>query len=181
MRKTFTTAAIALSTAALTLGLAGTAHAEGYDVDDPNDSPHGSDIESLQVRNGAEDLVVRTYHADLRDDPATGSGGAVFIDTDPEDAGPEFVFVGGYFEGTDYTLLETEGFKSRAWGDPVENGDYILRLRYATNRVLIRISQPALGNPDAVRVSVRASGTESGDKVDWVGKPRSFTPWLDRG
>jgi hypothetical protein len=173
--------AVALATAALTVGLAGTAHAEQHEVNDPNDSPHGSDIESLQVRNGSKDLFVRTYHADLRAEPEHGSGGATFIDTDPDDAGPEYVLVGGYFEGTDYALLETEGFARRTWGEPVEHGDYILRLRYATNRVLIRISQPALGNPDAVRVAVRASGTHPSDPVDWVGKPRTFTPWLDRG
>lgn len=180
MRK-ITTAAIAVTTAALTLGLAGTAHAEQYGIDDPNDSPHGSDIVALQVKNGADDLFVRTYHDDLREDPQNGSGGAVFIDTDPDDAGPEYVFVGGYFEGTDYALLETEGFARRTWGDRVEHGDYIMRLRYATERVLIRISHGALGEPDAVRVAVRASGTHQNDPVDWVGKPRELTPWLDRG
>ena len=42
-----------------------------------------------------------------------------------------------------------------------------------------RRSIDALGDPDEVRVSVSASGP-SGDR-DWVGAPRSFTPWLARG
>lgn len=47
------------------------------------------------------------------------------------------------------------------------------------------LSQAALGTPDAVRVAVRASGTRtdgtSHGLVDWVGRPRQFTPWTDRG
>ena len=82
MRKIITAAVVGLSTTALTLGLAGTAHAEQYEVDDPNDTSHGSDIVSLQVRNSAQDIYVRSYHDDLSEDPASGSGGAIFFDTD---------------------------------------------------------------------------------------------------
>jgi hypothetical protein len=180
MRKIITAAVVGLSTTALALGLAGTAHAEQYEIDDPNDTSHGSDIVALQVRNSTQDIYVRTYHDDLREDPASGSGGAIFFDTDADDAGPEFVFVAGYFKGTDYVLLETEGFAARTWGEPVEQGDYILRVRYATERVLTRFSRAALGNPDAIRVAVRASGSNH-ETLDWVGKRRSFTPWIARG
>lgn len=183
MRKTI--AAVALSTAALTLGLADSAHAELHGVDDPRDTFHGSDILALDVRNGPENLNVTTHHAGLRRDPATGSGGTIFVDTDRSDRGPEYVFVAGYFAGTDYQLRETEGFHSKKWGDPVEHGDYIMRVRYAKDLVRVRISQAALGNPDAVRVSVRASGTRTDGTrhglVDWVGGRRSFTPWIARG
>ena len=183
MRKTI--AAVALSTAALTLGVAGSAQAELYGVDDPQDTSHGSDVLALQVRNGEENLSVTTYHVNLRRDPATGSSVAVYIDTDRSDRGPEYVFVAGLYEGTDYQLLETEGFGPKTWGDPVENGDYILKVGYRTDRAHVRISRPALGNPAAVRVAVRASGTRTDGSsqglVDWVGKRRSFTPWITRG
>ena len=118
MRKTI--AAVALSTAALTetLGIAGPAHAELYGIDDPRDTSHGSDIVSLQVRNGQENLSVTTTHVDLRRDPATGSGGAIYIDTDRDDRGPEYVLVAGYFEGTDYQLLHTEGFGPESGATP---------------------------------------------------------------
>lgn len=178
MRK-ITTAAAALSAAALTLGLAGAAHAELYGIDDPDDISHGSDILAMQVRNGHENLTVTTIHSNLRRDPATGSGGAIFVDTDANDSGPEYVMVAGYFDGTDYQLLETEGFAPSKWGDPVENGDYILRVDYAKDRVRVRISRPALGNPDAVRLAVRASGSHG--PVDWVSQRQAFTPWIDRG
>jgi hypothetical protein len=185
MLKTLTRTAVALSAATLTLGLAGPAHAELYGVDDTDDTSHGSDILALQVRNGEENLYVTTFHENLRRDPATGSGGAIFIDTVKSDSGPEYVFVGGFFEGTDYQLLETEGFAHRKWGEPVEDGDYEMKVRYRKDRVRVRISQDTLGDPDAVRVAVRASGTRSDGSsdglVDWVGKPRSFSPWIDRG
>lgn len=185
MRKTIASAAAALSAAALTLGLAGPASAELYGVDDPDDTSHGSDILALQVRNGEENLYVTTYHENLRRDPATGSGGAIYIDTVKSDAGPEYVFVAGYFEGTDYQLLKTEGFGAKNWGNPVTAGDYEMKVRYDKDRVRVRISQSALQEPDRVRVSVKASGTRSDGTsdglVDWVGKPRSFSLWIARG
>ncbi len=67
----------------------------------------------------------------------------------------------------------------------MENGDHILRIRYRADQARVRISSAALGNPDAVRLAVRASGTRTGGTshglVDWVGPPRTFTPWIDRG
>ncbi|MFC4785595.1 hypothetical protein ACT8ZV_14035 [Nocardioides sp. MAHUQ-72] len=180
-----TIAAVGLTASALTLGIVGPAHAELYGVDDARDTDHGSDILALQVRNGPDNLNVRTQHVNLRRDPATGSGGMIFVDTDRSDRGPEYVFVGGYYKGTDYVLRETEGFRRSTWGDPVEQGDYILRVSYVKDRALVRISQAALGNPDEVRVAVRASGTRSDGTsdglVDWVGKRRSFSLWVARG
>ena len=189
MRKTLTSTAVALSAAALTVGLtvglAGTAHADVYGVDDGQDTFHGSDVEALDVKHGNENVHVVTHHSDLRRDPATGSGGAAFIDTDADDWGPEYVLVGGYFAGTDYQLVETEGFGHKTWGDPVEHGDYILKVNYAKNRVHAIISRAALGDPDEVRVAFRASGTRtdgtSKGLVDWVGEQRGFTPWIAQG
>jgi hypothetical protein len=183
--RTTSIAAATLAAAALTLGLAGTAHADVHRTDDPDDTAHGSDILALKVRNGLDNLNVVTEHVNLRRDPATGSGGMIFIDTDPDDAGPEYVFVGGFFEGTDYTLLETEGFARSKWGDPVEHGDYIMRVDYAEDRVRVRMSRATIGDAAAVRVAVRASGTRSDGTsdglVDWVGDRREFTPWVDLG
>lgn len=183
MRKTIATT-LALSAAALTLGVPGAAHADRYAVDDPEDTHHGSDVLTMTVQHGKKNVAVTTRHLGLRKDPATGSGGTVYFDTDPSDQGPEFVFVGGYFEGTDYTLNETEGFGRKQWGDPVQHGDYILRIRYQKDQVRLVVSRPALGHPAKVRVAVRASGTRTDGTgtglVDWVGKPRQFTPWLAR-
>lgn len=180
-----TTAAAALSAAALTLGIAGPAHAELYGIDDPRDTHHGSDVLSLSVRNGQENVAVTTQHVNLRRDPASGSSATIFVDTDRHDRGPEFVFTAGYYSGTDYVLRATDGFGRSTWGDPVENGDYILRIDYRQERARVLMSRAALGDPGDVRVAVRVSGTRSDGSshglVDWVGKRRAFTPWLARG
>jgi hypothetical protein len=182
MRTTIAAAALA---AAFAVAVPGTAHAELYGVDDGPDTFHGSDILSLQVRNGAKNLTVTTTHDNLVPKPASGSGGAIFIDTDASDHGPEYVLVAGYTRGTDYQLLHTDGFGHQDWGNPVANGDYLLRVNYRHDTVRVRISQPALRRPDEVRVAVRASGnrTDGTSKglVDWVGERRGFSLWIARG
>lgn len=178
MRTSIPTVATVATLGALTLGLAGSAHAAGTQRTDPSDLRHGSDLLSVRVANKVDDLVVVTTHRDLRRDPSSGSGGSVFIDTDPADAGPEYVVVGGWFEGTDYALLETEGWATSQWREPVE-GSYELRIDYDTDKVRVRVSQDAIGAPDAVRVAVRAAGPNT--RIDWIGAARSFTPWVARG
>lgn len=183
MRKTIAAAAAAAVTAA-TLGSAAAAHADAIGVRDPRDTFHGSDLRAVQLRNLDHTVAVVTNHTNLRRDPATGSAGAVYLDTDRSDRGPEFVFVGGFFEGTDYQLLHTEGFGRKRWGVPVD-GTYEMAVNYAKEQVRMRMSREALGEPGAVRVAVRVSGTRSDGTssglVDWLGEPRSFTPWVARG
>lgn len=177
--RTSTAARVAALVAATTaVGIAAPAHADYAVRTDPQDSAHGSDLLELRVAHRAADVVVASTHRDLRRSPASGSGGAVFYDTDPADRGPEFVLVGGWFAGTDYVLLETEGFATKQWGEPVEAGTYRQRIAYRADRVVTVVSRESLGDPDQVRVAVRASGP-SGD-VDWVGAPGAFTGWLDR-
>lgn len=177
-----TTAAAAL--AAVTLGSAASAHADAIGIRDPQDTFHGSDLRAVQVRHLDQVVAVVTSHTNLRRDPATGSAGAVYLDTDRSDRGPEVVFVGGFYEGTDYQLRHTDGFGRRQWGDPVD-GFYEMRVNYAKERVRFRMARDTLGRPGEVRVAVRVSGTRtdgtSTGLVDWLGEPRSFTPWVERG
>ena len=171
------------SVAALLAGLAGPANAAGIGVKDPADTGHGSDLRSVVVRNNANNLLVVTTHANLRPDPATGSGGAVYVDTDPDNNGPERVFVGGFFQGTDYQLLHTDGFGVGKWGQPVD-GSWEMTVDYTKDRVRFRMSQQTIGNPDEVRVAVRVAGTRSNGTsaglVDWLDEPKSFTDWVAR-
>ena len=184
MRKTTTmTAAIAAATLTLgSVGLTGTANAASIGVKDPRDTHHGSDLRSVQVKHGDHRVAIVTSHTNLRRDPKTGSAGAVYLDTDRSDKGPEFVFVGGYFEGTDYQLLETEGFGHQQWGAPVD-GSYEMKINYAKDQVRMRMSRAAIGKPSEVRAAVRVSGTRSDGSgvVDWLREPRSFTMWVARG
>ncbi len=183
-----TTARVAAMASALslglTLGLSGSAAADAVAVKDPSDTSHGSDLRAVRVKHTDRSIVVTTRHTNLRRSWRSGSAGAVYLDTDPADPGPEFVFVGGYFVGTDYQLVHTEGFGHKRWGARVD-GSYEMKVDYAKERVRMRMSRKALDRPDAVRVSVRVAGTRSDGSsdglVDWLGEPRSFTPWVDRG
>lgn len=181
MHKTIASAA-ALSVAALTLGVVGAAQADSIGVKDPRDTSHGSDLRSVELRHHDKNVVVVTRHVNLRPDGT--AGGAVFLDTDRSDRGPEFVFVGGYFDGTDYALLETEGFAVRKWGERAD-GFHIMRLDYDREQVRMRMTRRSLGNPDEVRVAVRVSGARtdgsSDGLVDWLGEPQSFTEPVARG
>ena len=174
----------AAAVAALIVGLTGPANAASIGVRDPADTGHGSDLRSVEVRNEVHNIVVETTHTNLRRNPASGSSGAVYVDTRPGEKGPEYVFVGGFFEGTDYRLLNTEGFGPKNWGEPVE-GSYGMSVNYVTEHVRMRMSRKALGRPGDVRVSARVAGTRrdgtSKVLVDWLGEPRSFTQWVARG
>lgn len=170
----------ALALAALTLGPLAPAHADSIGVRDPRDLGHGVDLRSVQVEHKARSIVVTTTHTDLRESFRSGSSGAVYLDTDPTDPGPEHVFVGGYFAGTDYQLLSTEGFGSGSWGDPVE-GSYAMRIDYDAEQVRMRISRGTLGLPGEVRVAVKVAGSRpdgSTTRRDWLVGRRVFTDWV---
>ncbi len=187
MRTTAALSAIAagLATTALAATIAtAPAHAESIGAKDPRDTSHGSDLRAVQVRHQDRAVVVVTNHVNLRRDPASGSGGLVYLDTDPSDRGPEYVFVGGYFAGTDYSLLETEGFGAEKMGDVVD-GRWSMKVDYRNDRVRFRVARAAIGDPEQVRVAVRVSGTRtdgsSAGLVDWLGKAHSFTDWVSQG
>lgn len=184
MRRTslITAALLTGLTSVVLVGNASPAHAEIFGVDDADDSPHGSDLFAVSVRNGVKKLKVTTTHDNLRRSPASGSGGAVYVDTDQSDAGPEYVFVGGYFEGTDYQLLHTEGFGPKKWGT-VAGGSWSMSINYRADTVRMVMSKKALGGADDVRIGIRVSGTGSGgaQHVDWLGKRNQLTPWVAEG
>ncbi len=172
-----TTLAVA---ATLALTQLAPASADSIGVTDPKDLAHGADLRSVQVEHKARNIVVTTTHTDLRESFRSGSSGAVYLDTDPTDPGPEHVFVGGYFVGTDYQLLSTDVFADSSWGEPVE-GSYAMRIDYDAEQVRMRISRAALGSPAAVRVAVKVAGSRpdgSFTRRDWLGEPRSFTEWV---
>lgn len=175
-----TTLITTLAAAAVTATLIAPAHAEGIGIKDPSDTAHGSDLRSAQIKHGRDNVKIITTHENLRRDPASGSGGVIYLDTDPENAGPEFALVGGYFVGTDYQLVETEGFGTKNWGDPVEFGDYRMTVNYTKEHVRTQISRAALGDPDQVRVAIRVAGPRAAT-VDWLGEARSFTEWVAQG
>ncbi len=188
MRTSLTSTTVALSAAALTLGLgvglAGPANAERHGVDDARDTGHGSDVLALSAKLGQQNLHVTSTHENLRPDFASGAGGRIYLDTDRDDWGPEYVLVGGFYDGTDYQLLEADGFARAHWGQPVD-GSYEMTLDYRADEVHLRVSRESLDGATEVRVGMRASGTRtdgtSHGLVDWVGDRRELTPWIAQG
>lgn len=173
----------ALTALATTL-LAGAATAETTTFKDARgDLDHGADITRVRVVN--EDRVkVRVVHRDLVRSYESGSSMAIFFDTDRSRKGPEFVFQGATFEGADYALLRAKGWKPKSrQAVPLRCG-YDMALNYARDTATVRLDRACLGYPGRIRVEVKTGGT--GDEpatsgVDWLGTPRTFTPWVTRG
>lgn len=179
---TRTRAGACLAGTAATLALAAPAMAATIAVSDPADIQHGVDLLKVKLADEDQELRVTLTHINLRKSFRTGAGGSVYFDTDPADKGPEYVFAGGFFEGTDYLLSRTEGFGADQWGKAV-GCDYRMRLDYAEEKTRIRMDQGCLGDVDQVRVAVKVAGQRSDGTtlVDWLGEPREFTAWVPRG
>lgn len=182
-------AAVTVASAMSTTVLAGAAAAETTVFRDARgDLDHGADIHRVRVVND-EQVRVKVVHQDLVRSYKSGSSLSVFIDTDRSRRGPEFLFLGGTFEGADYALVRAKGWKAASDRQvPLHGGSYVMRLDYAKDTALVRIDRVVLGNPGAIRVEVKTGGelvpTEEAPAttgVDWLGKRRDFTPWLKRG
>lgn len=180
----------ALSITAI-VGLAGPALAEAAAFTDARgDMAQGADIRKVRVINGEDRLRVNVVHRDLVRSFRSGSSVAVYIDTDRARTGPEFAFVGGTFEGADYALVKADGFDTTNRRQaPLNGGTYQMRLDYVDDVARISIDQVVLDNPSRVRVEVKTGAellpegsTVPGEReVDWLGTPRSFTPWVAKG
>lgn len=150
-------------------------------LDARGDMRHGADMHSVKVVNEKNVRVVLKV-ADLVRTYKSGAGVTVYVDTDPTDPGPEFAFLGGMFEGTDYALVRTEG-----WDVPdnprLVRDFHVMRLDYEDDVARFRMSRAALDHPGEVRVEIRTSGEQNdGDVVhDWLQERREFTPWVARG
>jgi len=147
--------------------------------DEVGDMNHGADIKRVRVVNGDKNVRVRVNHRNLRHSFRSGSSVAVYIDTDKSEAGPEYAFVGGTFEGSDYALVKTDGWKLRT---KHLTCSYEMKLDYALETASIRIGRGCLDEPGAVRVAVKTGGEQAdGDLVrDWLVSARHLTPWIAR-
>lgn len=164
------------------LGTAGAASAESSGFQDAHgDIKPGADIWNVRVTN-ARSVRVDIRHADLVPSYKSGAGVAVYLDTDRRKAGPEFVFLGGLFEGTDYALLRAKDWRPVGSAVPLRCS-YIMRLDYSREMTHIRIGRACLDGPGKVRVAVRSGGERpDGTRVrDWLDGRRVFTPWVSRG
>lgn len=175
-------ATLATAVSAAVLTTAGSASAATSTFQDARgDMQHGADIYNAKVVNERNVRVVLQV-ADLVPTYKSGAGAKLYLDTDSTDPGPEFAFLGGMFEGTDYALVRTEG-----WDVPdnprVVRDFHIMTLDYDNDVARFRMSRAALDRPDKVRIAIRTSGEQNdGDVVhDWLQGRRDFTSWLRRG
>ena len=173
---------VGAAVAASVLGLAGPATAATATFDDASgDVAHPVDLQSVKVVN-EKNVRIALQHDDLRPSFKSGASGAVYLDTDPTQTGPEYVFVGGYFEGADYALIKTDGWKYGRRAVPL-TCSYEMHLDYAADVTRMRVSRACMGKPGKVRVAVKVAGEQAdGDIVrDWLGSRREFSPWVARG
>ncbi|MDN4160944.1 hypothetical protein [Nocardioides abyssi] len=186
MHLSFPTSALAATAAAaLVLSVPGAASAATATVTDKaGDIGPGVDLLSVKVVNGKQNVRVVTTHRNLVPSYRSQAGGKVFLDTDPDDPGPEYALVGGYFDGTDYILLEVDGWNTNKDGIEPVDCSYRSRLDYEAEMVRSRFSQDCFDDDGTdVRVEVKVSGAKKGGgmAVDWLGTPRTFSAPVAQG
>lgn len=136
----------------------------------------GADIHRVRVVHGSERLVVRVTHANLRRTARSGNSLSVYVDTDRSRKGPELVFGGATFAGSDYALHRARGWKARnARGLRCAHR---LRLDYRTDVARVTLSRACLGEAERIRVAVRSGTDRDGGARDWLGSRREWTPAL---
>lgn len=162
-------------------GLATPASAEVVRVVDGDDTAAEVDLMRVRLSHGEKQVRVRMVHDDLkRMGLRAGQSVSVFIDTDPDDAGPEFRFASGLSSGTDYALLRVG-----RWGSEGKRVDcnYRFRINWRDDVTVLRMGRGCLGRPETVAVAVKAAQTnvKGETSVDWLGKRRQFTTAVASG
>ena len=156
-------------TALLLAGLAAApAHAEYFSIDDPADASASlTDVYGFTAMHGGSNLLVKVRFNELMRSSAAGV--SIFIDTDRDLRGPEFVLSSGLGDGTDYVLTEAVAWRG---SDSRVDCDYEARPRWGKDVFRTLISRDCLGTPDSVRVSVKMVDQADGSHPvsDWSPK-----------
>lgn len=172
-----TLAAAAALAAVVTLAPA--AQAETTRVDDGADATASTtDIRVVRVNHADQRLRVQVGFPDLREDGAAGL--QIWVDSDPEESGPEYAIGAPLFSGGDYMLVRTDGWKPV--GAPVDCR-YNLQLDYAEDRLVFAARRGCFDQPDQIRVAMRMYDNEdpSAPVIDWLLGRRELTSWLSPG
>jgi hypothetical protein len=161
------------------LAVAAPALADRAEVRDPADATASlTDIRKVVIDHGPQRLLVKVRFTDLRRNSDGGpSGIGIFLDTDPDQDGPEFKLASGLQSGTDYQLLRVQDWK--IVGEPLSCRHH-LALDFADDVLRFRGGHACLRAPDAARVAVKMTDMYDGSHpvVDWLGERRSFTRWV---
>lgn len=156
-------------------GLAAPAAAESVRVVDGDDSDAAVDLLRVRVNHAPKQVRVRMVHDNLvRSSLKAGQSVTVFIDTDPDDAGPEYRFMSGLNNGTDYVLQEVD-----RWGGRGRRltCNHRFTISWKKDVAVLRVGRGCLGSPETVSVAVKAQelGHEGQEYVDWLVGPRRWT------
>ena len=119
------------------------AHAEYYAIDDPADASASlTDIYGFTAMHGGSNLLVKVRFNELMRSSAAGV--SVFIDTDRDVRGPEFVLSSGLGDGTDYVLTEAVAWRG---SDERVDCDYEARPKWGKDVFRALISRDCLDEP----------------------------------
>jgi hypothetical protein len=144
------------------------AHAELYSIDDPADASASlTDITGLEANHGTTKLLVKVRFTELMRTSAAGI--SVFIDSDPDSRGAEYVLSSGLGNGTDYVLTEARGWQAV---DKRVSCDYTARPKWGNDVFRAVISRECFDDASSVRVSVKMADMADGSHpvVDWAPK-----------
>jgi hypothetical protein len=164
--------ALALA-AALTVLLATPAQAEFYSIDDPADAKASlTDIYGVEADHGSENVLVKVRFNELMRSSAAAV--SVFVDTDRDAEGPEYVLSSGLGDGTDYVLTEADGWRG---SDERVSCDYAARPRWGKDVFRARIGRECFDRAPSVRISVKMVDQADGSHPvrDWVPQRRRWS------
>lgn len=170
---------LAVPVLALTALAAAPAHAEFYSIDDPADAKGSlTDVYGLEVNHGADNVLVKVRFNELMRSSAAGV--SVFLDTDRDAKGPEYVLSSGLGDGTDYVLTEADGWRG---SDDRVKCDYAARPKWGQEVFRAVLSRDCFDRTPSVRVSVKMVDEPdgSGPVVDWAPKRHRWTLPVESG
>ena len=147
-------------------------------ADAKGDVAGGADIWRVTVTHALR-VRVAIKMDDIVTDFTSDAGATVYVDTDPATPGPDFLLGTPLFEGSDYAMFRTDGWKPV--GQPL-TCFHRVQLDFDKDVARVVFGRGCLGGPDAVRVAVKtASGQPDGIARDWLVGRRHLTSWVQQG
>jgi hypothetical protein len=171
-------AAVLAAAATLPLTAGAVAHADSVAVSDPADATASpADIRKVRVNHAERTVYVRVKVADLPAALENGPGMILWFDTDRSEPGPEFRMGVPIFEGGDWAVVRTDG-----WRPVGEQLNCPSEVRYlpAQDALRVEVARRCLDRPRKVRVSAKMEDWFDPSHVvrDWAPGRRAFTPWV---
>ena len=123
-------------------------------------------VEQISEQLSAHELVKVRFNELMR---TSAAGVSVFLDTDRDVKGPEYVLSSGLGDGTDYVLTEADGWRG---SDDRVSCDYAARPKWGQEVFRAVLSRECFDRVPSVRVSVKMVDQADGSHPvrDWAPK-----------